>query len=1000
MKNRLLKVTSVLLTILLVVSSFAVAPAYAAGDGRPTKPTISVSKKTLKPGEDATFKFSAVDATSYALNVYRGTEKVLTQDVGAATTFTTSFIPLGKYTATLTATNAKGSVDSKKIPFTVDMKKPSKLTLAVDKAKSKLVAGENITFNFGAVDAASYAISIAQGKKVVVSQNLGMATTFTTTLPSEGTYSVTLTATNAKGSTTKKITIKLLSGKPTKPVISVDKKTFKPGEAATFKFSAVDATGYTLRVLRGKESVLTQDVGAATSFSSAFTPLGSYSAYITATNVKGGTDSKKITFKVDMKKPSKATIAVEQADKKYVTGEAVTFSFGAVDGASYVLNVSLGKKKVLTQDVGAATTYVYPFATAGKYTATIIAKNAKGSVNSKAVAFTVFAPTANPTNPAIKADKAQYASGEQVTFTFGATDAATYKVVVEREGVQVLAKDTGTAKTLAQSFVEGGNYTAYVTATNSAGSVNSGKVTFVVSAPVATAAPTAVPTTVPTAAPTAAPTAVPTAAPTAVPTIAPTTAPTAEPEKYEPGISWLQIEAYDGGISENVFRPGGFGIDWYAFYVTSYIVALKHEGTEIWTLEKTEGIVEGGDYGYEEDMELSNTGNYILSITATNGMDSAYEEVAFSLATELTSGDYQYMVKSDGSVALTKYSGSATALTIPEQLDGKLVTSIGNRAFESRIRLTSVTIPSGITSIGERAFSSCYSLTSITIPSSVTSIGDEAFTYCDSLTSITVSAGNTNFASIDGVLIDTTTQTLFQYPIGKPATSYTIPSGVTSIGEWAFFGCYGLTSITIPSGVTSIGDDAFIDCTNLASITISDSVTSIGSAAFAWCEKLTSITIPSGITSIGPQVFESCTSLTSVTIPDSVRWIERRAFYGCTSLTSITIPSSVTWIWWEAFALCEKLTEIIIPDGVETIEFNTFIGCTSLTSVSIPASVTEIEYDAFYGCTALTTLTIPASVTQIGADVFSGCTSLTLAVASGSAALRYAIDNNIPYTIQ
>ena len=100
--------------------------------------------------------------------------------------------------------------------------------------------------------------------------------------------------------------------------------------------------------------------------------------------------------------------------------------------------------------------------------------------------------------------------------------------------------------------------------------------------------------------------------------------------------------------------------------------------------------------------------------------------------------------------------------------------------------------------------------------------------------------------------------------IERTATSITIPSGVTSIGGWAFSGCTALTSVTIPSGVTSIGDCTFSDCTGLTSITIPSSVTSIGGSAFSGCTGLTSITIPNSVTSIGSGVFWNCTRLTDI----------------------------------------------------------------------------------------------------------------------------------------
>ena len=269
----------------------------------------------------------------------------------------------------------------------------------------------------------------------------------------------------------------------------------------------------------------------------------------------------------------------------------------------------------------------------------------------------------------------------------------------------------------------------------------------------------------------------------------------------------------------------------------------------------------------------------------------------------------------------------------------------------------------------------------ITIPSTlggypVTSIGDYAFYECSGLTSVTI--GNS----------------------------------VTSIGASAFFRCSGLTSVTIGNSVTSIGDYAFCYCSGLTSVTIPDSVTSIGDYAFYYCSGLTSVTIGNSVTSIGDYAFYECSGLTSVTIPNSVTSIGNWAFSYCGSLMSfnvsndnlyyssknglllskdgkevicgvngdVTIPDSVTSICGSAFYNCSGLTSETIPNSVTSIGGRAFYGCSGLTSVTIPNSVTSIGRSAFRACSGLTSVTIPDSVTSIGLYAFSGCkpTSVTV----------------------
>jgi hypothetical protein len=256
--------------------------------------------------------------------------------------------------------------------------------------------------------------------------------------------------------------------------------------------------------------------------------------------------------------------------------------------------------------------------------------------------------------------------------------------------------------------------------------------------------------------------------------------------------------------------------------------------------------------------------------------------------------------------------------------------------------------------MGAYAFSECSALTSVDIPHSVTKIGRSCFAKCTNLTTFAVDEGNPAYCSVDGILFNKEKTVLATYPMGKSATSYSIPHSVTSIGDDAFYGCTVLTSVTIPN-----------------------SLTGIGSGAFSGCTGLTSVTIPNSVTSVGGYAFRTCTGLTSVRIPDSVTSMGDGAFINCTGLTSATISHSLTSIGKYAFALCTGLTSIIIPNSVTSIGDAAFNECYGLTSISIPNSVTSIGYDAFSACMGLTSLTIPNSVKDIGRYAFSGCRALT-----------------------
>ncbi len=269
-----------------------------------------------------------------------------------------------------------------------------------------------------------------------------------------------------------------------------------------------------------------------------------------------------------------------------------------------------------------------------------------------------------------------------------------------------------------------------------------------------------------------------------------------------------------------------------------------------------------------------------------------------------------------------------------------------------------------VTEIGARAFEGRETLTGMTIPSTVTSIGDFAFAGCTSL-----GAPNTPSGA------DITEPT--KGPNRSGETTFVIPAGVTSIGAHAFENCTSLTSIIIPDSVTSIGDGAFEGCTNLTDINIPDTVTEMGENVFNGCTSITSVTIPYGVTSIDDHAFAGCSNLISIDIPETVTSIGKHAFDDCENLVNITIPAGVTKIEDFAFAACMSLPSINIPDGVKSIGKSAFESCFKLANVTLPSSVEYIDTWAFASCHEFTTFTIPSNVTRINEGLFDSCYQLS-----------------------
>ncbi|HAH23255.1 MAG TPA: hypothetical protein DCL77_05785 [Prolixibacteraceae bacterium] len=341
-------------------------------------------------------------------------------------------------------------------------------------------------------------------------------------------------------------------------------------------------------------------------------------------------------------------------------------------------------------------------------------------------------------------------------------------------------------------------------------------------------------------------------------------------------------------------------------------------------------------------------------------------------------------------------------------------------AFENKMSLTTVTLPSTIHTIEIASFEGCSNLSAVNIPSSVTIIGNGAFNRCNSLTSViipnsVISIGAGAYSSCTGlksVNLPTSVKTIdagaFSGCTGL--TSFTIPTSVTTIGINAFWGSDKITAFKVPASVTFIGRTAFSECTapitvesenpNYSSLdgvlfnkaqthliycpisksnvyTIPSTVKNIVESAFSGCKHLTSVKLPALVDTIGISAFYNCTGIVNVNIPVTIKFIGNGAFDNCMSLSSINIPNTIASI--EGYTFFRSgLGSITIPSSVRSIGSYSFYNCIGLKSINFPNSLdTIIRQEAFGYCTSLKSINLPDSVTIIENYAFAACCCLT-----------------------
>ena len=388
------------------------------------------------------------------------------------------------------------------------------------------------------------------------------------------------------------------------------------------------------------------------------------------------------------------------------------------------------------------------------------------------------------------------------------------------------------------------------------------------------------------------------------------------------------------------------------------------------------------------------------------------------------------------------------------------ITSIGENTFINNTNLMNVTIPSTVSTLLANVFDSCTSLTNVIFqssptmtPNGITTIDMNAFNGCSALKSLTIPGSVTsiirsespNSYTLTSVTIDVKAIANINTPIVGVTISSNFTTKITnyntitlideynyhSIPSYAFYNTDSYTSlktITIPNTITTINEYAFYKCIGLTEVIFQDNsiIKDISPNAFSGCTNLSSIVIPASITKINNNAFENCTNMTSITFETNsqLNYIGSNIFDGCTRLSSLIIPPLVTYVGANTNASITNITidintinnvplnnqifnfintitvtdslpssahslngsivfgnplSVTLPLELSKISNNVFLDCTGLTTIifTSTSNITNIGAFAFKGCTSLPSITLPVSVSIINDSTFKNCSSLT-----------------------
>ena len=459
---------------------------FTVYDHKPERAVVTLDHSAIQVGEMVDFSMWSDWGNCYTIGIDdENGNRIDTYDTGIySNVYSRAFNQPGNYSCYITAYNNCGLVDSERIFFYVYNSKPVSTKVVLSQHAFRI--GESVTFKCYGEDSNAYTIGIfdSNGNRIDTYDTGIYTDEYVRSFDTPGNYSCYITAYNNIGLVDSNwVSFVVYDEKPSFAQVNIPKSTFQVGENVTFRMYSDTGNNYTLGVDNSNgERIDTYNTGVLTSeytsfeYTRAFQEPGEYSCYITTYNDFGLADSERIYFTVYDEKPLFASVKINQ--RSFYIGETVTFFMSSDTGNCYTIGIDDEKgNRIDTYDTGVLNDkYSRTFIEKGVYSCYITAYNNIGLVDSERIYFIVY--DKKPEYAEVYTERNTYCAGGEVNFFMTSDTGNCYTIGIDdNHGNRVITYDTGTSSNqYSYTFEQAGEYSAYITAYNEYGLVDSNRI--------------------------------------------------------------------------------------------------------------------------------------------------------------------------------------------------------------------------------------------------------------------------------------------------------------------------------------------------------------------------------------------------------------------------------------------------------------------------------------------------------------------------------------------